>query len=346
MRESARGKSRTLAHWRVQDLEMFEQLVECGSFTRAGQLLGMSTSAISKRLAALEGQLGARLLDRTSRVVSMTSAGREFHARAASICQQLREAESSLIGATEHLRGTLRVSIPTAAVEMGILGDLVEVAARHAGLNLEIYLSDRSVELTPKALDACLFLTDDPERHPGDVVLGLQPTVLAASGEFLDRAGRPTTPQELESLRTIRAISRRGNPIPWRLYGEDGSEVVVPVAGPTVLTDDLRVTYMTAMAGGGIARAPLAYLADARKPCQLEWVLPRWRFQPIAIMASLRHRHAPSRKVKALLELVRVALDRMAGLVEDGPLEAPFRAALAEDRERFLRAHGARLADA
>ncbi|MBS0456073.1 MAG: LysR family transcriptional regulator [Proteobacteria bacterium] len=342
VRESVRGKSRSLAHWRVQDLEVFVQLVECGSFTRAGQVLGMSTSAISKRLSALEDHLHARLLDRTSRTLAMTGEGREFHARAASICQQLREAESSVSAATEHLHGTLRVSIPTAAVEMGILADLVEIGSRHPALNLEIYLSDRSVDLNAKALDASLFLTDDPERHPGDLVLGLQPTVLAAAPEFLDRMGRPSAPEDLAALRSIRAVSRRGNPIPWRLYGPHGAECVVPVAGPTLLTDDLRVTYMTAMAGGGIARAPLAYLADARKPCRLEWVLPQWRFQPIVLMAALRHKHAPSKKVKALIDLVKVGLERMAALAAGGPLEAPFKAALAEDRERFLRTHGER----
>lgn len=343
MRDSVRTKSRSLAHWRVQDLEVFVQLVECGSFTKAGQLLGMSTSAISKRLAALEQHLGVRLLDRTSRTVAMTSDGREFHARAASVCQQLREAESSF-GGGEHLQGTLRVSIPTASVEMGILGDLVDIASRHPALDMEIYLSDRSVDLAARALDAALFLTDDPDRHLGDLVLGLQPTVLVASPDFLDRMGRPSTPEELGALRSIRAVSRRGNAIPWKLFGPEGREFVVPVDGPTLLSDDLRVTYMTALAGGGIARVPLAYIADARNPCRLEQVLPQWRFRPIVLMAALRHRHALSKKVKALIDLVRVGLGRMDALVEGGPLEGSFKAAVAEDRERFLKAHGSKLA--
>lgn len=344
MRGNGRTRSKNLAHWRVQDLEVFVQLVECGSFTRAGQVLGMSTSAISKRLAALETHLGVRLLDRTSRVLSMTSEGREFHARAASVCQQLREAESSLAGGTEHLHGTLRVSLPTAAVEMGILGDLVDIATRHPALDMEVYLSDRSVDLSAKALDAALFITDDPDRHPGDVVLGLQPTVLVAAPEFLDRMGRPEQPEDLASLRSIRAVSRRGNAIPWTLFGPDGRQFTVPVAGPTLLSDDLRVTYMTALAGGGIARAPLAYIADSRRPCRLEQVLPQWRFPPIVLMAALRHKHAPSRRVKALLDLVRVGLQRMDALVQGGPLEASFKLAVAEDRERFVKKHGARMA--
>ncbi|HEY2345670.1 MAG TPA: LysR family transcriptional regulator [Xanthomonadaceae bacterium] len=344
MRDCARTKSRNLAHWRIQDLEVFVQLVECGSFTKAGLLLGMSKSAISKRLAALEQHLGVRLLDRTSRVLSMTSDGREFYARAANVCQQLHEAESSLHAGAEHLQGTLRVSIPTASVEMGILGDLVDISARHPALNMEIYLSDRSVDLAGKALDAALFLTDDPDRHMGDLVLGLQPTVPVASPAFLDRMGRPATPEELGALRSIRAVSRRGNAIPWKLFGPGGKEFTVPVAGPTLLSDDLRVTWMSAVAGGGIARVPLAYVADATKPCRLEQVLPQWRFRPIVLMAALRHRHALSRKVKAFFELVQVGLKRMDALVEGGPLEAHYKAALAEDRERFLEAHGSRLA--
>ena len=172
MRESLRANSRGLAHWRIQDLEVFTQVVECASFTKAGRLLGMSTSAISKHLAALEQHVGARLLDRTSRLMSMTSDGREFYALASSVCEQLREAEIRRGAPDGRLHGTLRVSIPTAAVEMGILGDLVDISAQHPELNMEIYLSDRAVDLVGRALDASLFLTDVPDRHMGDVVLG------------------------------------------------------------------------------------------------------------------------------------------------------------------------------
>jgi DNA-binding transcriptional LysR family regulator len=304
----------------------------------------MSTSAISKRLAALEQHLGVRLLDRTSRVMSMTSDGREFFARASNVCEQLREAESSLGASDGQLHGTLRVSLPTVAVEMGILGDFVDISSRHPGLNMEIYLSDRSVDLVGKALDAALFLTDDPDRHLGDLVLGLQPTVLVGSPDFLDRIGRPSCPEELGTLRSIRAISRRGNPIPWKLFGPDGKEFTVPIAGPTILSDDLRVTYMSALCGGGLARLPLAFVADATKPSRVEQVLPQWRFRPIVLMAALRHRHVLSKKVKALLELVQIGFERMDALVEGGPMAAYYKAALAEDRARFLESHGSRLA--
>lgn len=343
MRESARGKSRSLAHWRIQDLDAFVQLVECGSFTRAGKLLGMSTSAVSKRIAALEAHLGVRLLDRTSRTLAMTSDGREFYARAASVCQQLREAETGRHGG-DRLHGTLRLSLPTAAVEMGFLGDLLELGRQHAALNLEIYLSDRSVDLVGRALDVAFFITDDPDRHLGDVALGLQPTVLVAAPGFLDQAGRPSRPEDLATMRSIRAISRRGNPIPWTLYGPGDEEVTVPIAGPTLLSDDLRVSYVAAISGGGIARAPLAYIADAARACRLEQVLPQWRFRPIVLMAALRHRHAPSHKVQAVLDLVRGGLARMDALALGGPLESHYKAVVAEDRARFVRTHGARLA--
>ena len=185
---------------------------------------------------------------------------------------------------------------------------------------------------------------DDPDRHLGDLVLGLQPTVLVGSPAFLDRMGRPTSPEELGTLRSIRAISRRGNPIPWKLFGPGGKEFIVPVAGPTLLSDDLRVTYMSAISGGGLARVPLAYIADATRSMQLEQVLPQWRFPPIVLMAALRHRHVLSKKVKALIELVQVGLDRMDALGEGGPMADYYKAAVAEDRARFVELHGSRLA--
>lgn len=324
-RES-REKPQRFGLERIQDLEVFVQIAERSSMTAAGIALKMSTPLVSRRLAQLERALGVRLVDRSSRLLALTSEGREFYARAANLLEQLAEAEAALHAKPGELRGTLRISVPTAAIEMGLVAELSAVFRRHAQLNIEVYLSDRPVDVISRGLDAALFLTDAPDRHPGDMILGQHPTSLAASPEYLDRAGRPQKPEELIAHRTIRAVSRRGTPSPWTLIDESGREIEIPPRGPMMLSDDLRVNYSAVIAGAGIARMPLGYIARAATRNSLELVLPQWRFRPIMLAATLRRRGAGSNKVAALLELVRSALAKVEGLASGTPLESYYRA--------------------
>jgi DNA-binding transcriptional LysR family regulator len=310
---------------RIDGLEVFVQIAESGSLTAAGTALGLSTPLISRKLATLEGCLGVRLIDRSSRMASLTSEGRELYPRAAALLQQLRETEAALAAKPGELSGTVRMSIPTAAVEMGLIADSVALFRKHANLSVEVYLSDRPVDVVSRGLDAALYLTDSPERHPGDVILGQHPTSLAAAPEYLERAGRPKSPQDLLAHRTIRAVSRRGTPSSWYLIGTGGEEVELPPSNPMYLSDDLRVSYAAVVGGAGIGRMPLAYIAKAVCSGELELVLPKWRFRPIMVAATLRRRGIKSSKMQALFELVNAGLERVDKLAAGSPLEPYYR---------------------
>lgn len=314
---------------RIDGLEVFVQVAESGSLTAAGAALGLSTPLVSRRLAMLEKRLGVRLVDRSSRMTSLTSEGRELHPRASQLLQHLRETEAALAAKPGELNGTLRISVPTAAVEMGLIADTVALSLRHARLSVEIYLSDRPVDVISRGLDAALYLTDSPERHPGDAILGVHPTALAAAPSYLERCGRPRTPTDLLAHRTIRGVSRRGTPSTWRLYDADGVETELPPTPPMFLSDDLRVSYASVVGGAGIGRMPLAYVCKAARRGELELVLPQWRFRPIVIAATLRRRGIKSSKVQALFDLVATGLARVDRLAEGSPIEAHYRAEIA-----------------
>jgi LysR family transcriptional regulator, transcriptional activator for dmlA len=315
---------------RIQDLQTFIEVIEHGSMTAAGIALGISTPLVSRRLAGLERRLGTRLIDRTSRMIIATSQGREFFSRAASLLEQLREAEEAMQATQHELRGTLRISVPTAAVEMGLIADLGRLSAKHSRLNVEIHLSDRPVDVISRGLDAALFLTDAPDRHPGDLILGKHPTSLAAAPGYLNSTGRPVAPEGLLAHRTIRVVSRRGTPSPWTLIGPSGTEVQVPPTGQMMLSDDQRVTYTAILNGDGIGRMPLCSIAKGATNGSLELVLPEWRFRPIMIAATLRRRDSGSGMIRSVLELVSTALGRMESLYEGSPLESYCRQAVRE----------------
>jgi DNA-binding transcriptional LysR family regulator len=228
------------------------------------------------------------------------------------------------------LRGTLRISLPTAAAETGVLADFVSLFRRHPELSIEMHLSDRPVDVIGRGFDAALYLTDAPDRHPGDLVLAQHPTLLAAAPSYLDRAGRPDTLEDLLDHRTIRAVSSRGKASDWLLIHEDGREEILPPAGGMFLSSEVRVLYTAAISGAGIGRVPLGFLARAANNGELEVVLPQWRFRPIMVAASVRRAGDRSSKVSALLELAMGALRRIDDFTVSVPLEEHYRRQLTQ----------------
>lgn len=315
---------------RIEDVDLFVRIVDRGSLTAAAVSLGLSTSLVSRRLSGLESALGVRLIDRSSRMLVLTEHGRDFHARAESILMLVREAEAALRSTASELTGTLRISLPSAAAETGVMEDFVALFRRNTDLSIEMRLSDRPVDVIARGFDAALYLTDAPDRHPGDVILAQHPTMLAAAPSYLDQEGRPTTPEQLLKHRTVRAVSQRGKATEWLLMHEDGRELVLPAAGGMFLSDEVRVLYTATVCGAGIGRIPLGYLARAAKTGELEPVLPEWRFRPIMIAATLRRAGVRSAKVSALLELAMTALQRIDAFATTAPDEHYYRQQLAE----------------
>lgn len=296
---------------RLRDLEVFVQVVDSASMTAAAAALGMSTAAVSRSVAALEQRLRLRLIDRSSRLLVLSTEGRELHARASRLLDDWRELETALQARPDELVGTLRISVPTAGVEMGMVRDFVELLAKHAKLSIEISLSDQPVDVVARGLDAALYLTDAPDRHPGDLILGRHPTALAAAPVYLERAGLPGEPQALLLHRTVRAVSRRGTPSPWWLQHRDGQTAEVAAIGSMLLTSDLRVAYTAVANGAGIGRMPLAYIARGQQRGDLARVLPDWQFRPVVLAAVVRRRGTRSRKLQAVFDLSAAAIQRL-----------------------------------
>ena len=315
---------------RIEDIELFVSVVERGSLTAAAVAAGLSVSLVSRRLSDLERSLSVRLIDRSSRMLVLTEHGREFHGRAESILHVVREAEAALRSKANGLRGTMRLSLPTAVAEIGLLADFVSLFSRHPELSIEMHLSDRPVDVIGRGFDAALYLTDAPDRHPGDLILARHPTLLAAAPAYLDRVGRPGTLEDLLKHRTIRAVSSRGKATDWLLIHEDGREQVLPPAGGMFLSSEVRVLYAAAIAGAGIGRVPLGSLARATDARELEMVLPQWRFRPVMVAATVRRNGVRSSKVSALLELALGTLRRIEDLTIASPLEAHYRRQMAE----------------
>ncbi len=306
---------------RIQDIEIFVRIVERGSLTAAAVSLDLAKPLVSQRLASLERSLGVRLVDRSSRLSVLTEHGREFFGRAQSILKLVRESEMALRTQSAEFSGTLRICVPSTSVSTGNIARFVDLFRQHTNLCIEMRVSDRPVDVIGRGFDVAIYLTDAPDRHPGDIILAQHPTSLAAAPEYLNRMGRPTCPDDLLCHRTVRAVSSRGRPADWSLTGVDGQTVVVPPAGAMFLSDEDRVIYSALRCGAGIGRLPLGYIAKAAKIGELEVVLPQWRFRPIVIAATLRRQGPRSKKVAALLEAAMAVVKQIDEFAFSSPLE-------------------------
>src|SRR5512137_381587 len=280
-------------------VRVFLRVVEAGSFTAAAAALGVRKSSVSRSVAALEAELGIRLLQRTTRRIHLTDAGRAYHDRARDALAGLEEArqEVSALGAAP--RGVVRVTAP-----VDLAGAIAEVTDRFVrafpDVRVEVSLTARVVDLVREGFDLAVragVLADSSllARRLGDTDLGLY-----ASPAYLEAAGRPRRLADLERHECV-LYRAGGTAATWRLSGPRGEEQV-HVRG-RIDADEFEFVQAMVLAGSGIGLAPVFRLAPLVEAGELERVLPRlvqrgasvhvvWpsrRFEPAAVV---RYRQA------------------------------------------------------
>jgi DNA-binding transcriptional LysR family regulator len=274
-------------------IAVLARVVELGSFTAAAAALGVRTSSVSRSVAALEAELGIRLLQRTTRTLALTDAGRAFHERARDALAGLEEAREAVSALGTEPRGLVRVTAP-----VDLAGDLAPVTTAflrdHPAVRVEMFLTARYVDLVKEGFDLAVRvgkLTDSSlrSRKVGDAELGL-----FASPAYLAAAGRPRRLADLARHECV-LFRAAGASATWRLSGPGGEEEVV-VHGRAD-TDEYAFVRTMLLAGFGVGLAPVymcgKHLADGEllrilpryarrsEPVHLLW--PSRRFEPAAV---------------------------------------------------------------
>jgi DNA-binding transcriptional LysR family regulator len=183
---------------KLTGMAVFAQVVDAESFTRAAVRLGMSKSAVSKAVSALEDRLGARLLNRTTRRLSLTEVGRAFYERCARIVAEAEEAELAVTRLQEGPRGTLRVNAPLSFGILHLGPALAAFMCRHPDLAVEMELADRFVDVIEEGYDVVVRIA---ESLPDSSLIARRITdnemIICASPDYWARRGRPRVPEEL-----------------------------------------------------------------------------------------------------------------------------------------------------
>ncbi len=252
---------------------VFVSVVTCESFTAAAEKLGVPKSSVSRGVAQLEDELGVRLLERTTRKLSLTEAGEAFYRRARPAVAGLEEASAEATSLRREPRGTVRMTAP---LELGVavLPKLVvDFTQRHPRVQIALSLTSRLVDLVGEQFDIALRAGKlEDSSLVARKVAGVD-LALYASAAYLERRGRPKTFGELATHDCILNRSRGGGGT-WRLHGPRGEEQV-DVNGP-IQADAMFFLMDAALAGGGIALLPQD-VADAEyRAGRLERVLPEY----------------------------------------------------------------------
>ncbi len=295
---------------RLAALTVFSQVVEQGHLTRAAEHLGMSTSAVSRHLSDLEAHLDVRLINRTTRRLSLTEAGQVFYERCVQLLADLEEAEIAVTSASVVPRGTLKL---TCSIAWGIRHLAPAIAAfveRFSQVRFEIELSDRAVDIVDEGIDLAIRIGDIGPQSLIGRKIGAAELVCCASPAYLEANGTPRTPDELaQHSCLIYSYMASGNA--WRFRDDQGAERTVRVSGAVHANNGEMLTTLAA-AGMGIALEPDFIVAPQLASGALVPILRGYTAPSAAIYAVYASRRHLSAKVRAFVDFLAVRFGREA----------------------------------
>jgi DNA-binding transcriptional LysR family regulator len=286
----------------LNDLRLFVRAVESGGFAAAARLIGSPKSTVSKRVAELEAQLGARLIHRTSRSFMLTEAGRAFydHARAAII--ETEAAEDVVRRRLAEPIGTVRITASVPVAQFQLADRLPALLRAYPRLEVRLHVSDRFVDLVHEGFDIAVRSHVSPLPDSGLVqrVMSVERIILVAAPGYLERRGMPRTPRELADHDGVSGSLAAED---WRLRNEAGEELVV-APRPRLSADEAGMLLQAARAGLGIVPLPETVARASLDRGELLPVLPDWFESTITTTILTPHRRGQLPSVRAVIDFL------------------------------------------
>jgi DNA-binding transcriptional LysR family regulator len=289
---------------RLSALRLFARVARRGNFSRAGKDLGLSQASVSRIVATLEREIGAALLTRTTRAVTLTEAGADYLARIEPILAALEEADQAARGGGA-LRGILRVALSTSFGAREVVPRLPPFLERHPSLRLNLLMSDQRHELVQEGVDIAIRLGALTDSTATARLIGSARRVLVASPSYVMRAGTPKTPADLASHALI--IGPPGPSEAWT-FQRDGRTVSIRAEGRLNVTAN-EGAVAAAVAGLGItSTSSWGSLVELKRGGLVE-VLKDWTRQPVEAHAVFPAGRAAKPAARALADYLAQALN-------------------------------------
>lgn len=287
-------------------LAVFASVVKHGTFARAAQEHQMTASGVSRVISRLEGLLGVRLLQRSTRRLSLTEAGDTFHQRALRILADLEEAQAEASMAGEHVKGTLKLNVPTVFGRQHIVPLLPALRKKYPELFIDLHLTDDYVDLIEEGVDLAVRIGSLEDSRLIARRLCANRRLLVASPEYLQEKGEPQSPEDLEQHQCL-VFTALEKPYQWRLQGPNGKLQVTP-KGAVVCNNGEALT-LAAKEHLGIALGATFSVWQDLAGGHLVRVLPDYEFEETAIHAIYPSSRQLSRKVRAAVDFLVSAFE-------------------------------------
>lgn len=283
---------------RILAIKVFLTIAETGSFTATAERLDLSKPMVSRAVALLEDWFKARLLQRTTRKVSLTEAGEQALEYCRRITELTNNIEQDFLARSGELSGTLRIAANPSFGGSHLLRALQNFMARHPKLHIQLLLSDQKADLVESRIDLALRFTHHVE--PGLVARRLNHihSLLIATPDYLARHGTPATPHDLARHRYL--AHANVNQKTWRFF-RDGEETALELSSPFSVNDS-NALLNCVLSGGGIAMLPKYMINEHLAQGRLKTVLTDWTLPVYTLYALYLSRHRLPLAVRSLLD--------------------------------------------
>jgi DNA-binding transcriptional LysR family regulator len=309
---------------RFDAMRIFVAVADAKGFAPAARQLGLSAPAVSRAIVALEEHVGAQLLRRTTRTVSLTDVGERYHADCKRILSEVQAAEATASGAHAVAQGQLSLTAPQQFGRMHVAPLVLDFLAAHPQVSIRSHFADHIVHLFEEGYDVAVRIAHLPDSGLTAVGVGHVRRVMVASPQYLAERGVPRTAADLERHDGVGFVMNGGGVAPWTLYppgGKQKRERVVAQPRMQLMVNMGEIGIAAALAGRGLARALSYQIADHVKAGRLRIVMADHEPPPIPVQVVYVDGRKAAAKVKAFVDF---AVDRLrAQPVLNGSFEWP-----------------------
>ena len=298
---------------KLQAMEVFVRVVETGGITRAADSLHMPKATAATLIQKLEAVLGVKLLNRTTRRVSVTPDGAAYYERCLSILAEVRETEESLAKQQATPRGRVRADVPTLMARSVFVPALPKFFERYPQIELALASNERRADLIEGGIDCAVWSGEIEDSSLVARRVGFLYFATCAAPSYITAHGQPQHPDELVRHRCINHFSpRSGKTVDW-VFSKDGARVQTTLRGHIALEDE-NSYVAAAEAGLGIAQIPAFVLKEAMERGALELVLGDWFPEPSPLYVVYPQNRHLSNKVRVFVDWVAELLREHDGI--------------------------------
>jgi len=298
---------------RLDALKVFCAVVDAGGFSKAAEKLGISTSSVTNQVGQLESHFGVKLLNRTTRSMSLTDEGRQCVEQARILLENMSELEDSLNLTRQEVGGSLRVDMPGILARLFVAPALPRLLAQHPALHVKLTASDRLTDMVDEGVDVMLRIGALSNSNLIARSLFKTRYITCAAPDFIARHGKPSTPQELDQFQCLNFIYPKARQIrPWAF--QRGGEAFTHTPRGACASDHVESLIEMALQGGGIVQHFSISLIEPLRSGALVPVLEDWQAQGPDVSVLYQHKHHRAAKIKVFVDFVEELFRQAATL--------------------------------